>query len=383
MNAVTIPAGFADLDSDYVLPLAGEDVPLEIHYDPVAGRLRALAVSNRASFIPFVGTWSVEGTGEPRVQRVTLVDDSKPALYTFEGALDAEGDLVGTYRQLAGFTGIAEASEGPLELRRSAPGTPATAFTLRFRARMDGKGRVRGAFVSATDDTETTATLDVFGGERLEGGRIRGTVRTTSDGTSSTTTASLVIKGRKWSVRLAGPITGPVSSEGVFDALADVRTPRFRLDDVPVRLRAPWRPQPPEPPGPDPEDKIRLQGGTATIDGNNVIQVRHGNVPKKFFGARADLTLQFPIGDGGSTVHATPETAATNPPRRLVVLVGGRPYSTQFTGSDVALEVRDVSVSTGGLVRVKIGREDGAASTVFSADGRQKTVLLVLEALVQ
>jgi hypothetical protein len=364
---LTVPTGFRSVSGAYEFVLGeGDDAAtagLSLSYDQRA-RLSGGGVISGAtafSFYSLRGQWTWDaGTGQ---QEVRLEEATRRPRFTFVGVQAPDGGHVtGTYERSDGFAAMAGNGSGPLVLARQDTKGGNT-FRMHFQARMDAKGRVKGGLES-DGKTEKRGWLLVHGGTLLEGGKVRGQVKTRKrDGL---TTGKVKVKGRGWQVVLVGPL-----DEDGFHALAKVKAAGFLLKDVPLRLAVKEGPEPPPPP-PPPKPKYFLSGATATVVGASV-EVRHGSVPKRFFGKQGDLTVQFGSGDQSATVTADPSTwSGVATPRRFFVQVGGRTFSTEFAPGGVEL----VNVRAGSVLTVR------ARGQVVAPNGKVKTVDIELEAVV-
>jgi hypothetical protein len=100
-------------------------------------------------------------------------------------------------------------------------------------------------------------------------------------------------------------------------------------------------------------------------------------MPKKFFGARADLTLRFPFADGIAAVNAVPASFVLPDRRQVIVNIGSRTFSTQAPPADVLLDIQAINTTAGRIIRVR------AFGTAYTAGGAKKSVDALVEAVVQ
>jgi hypothetical protein len=372
--AVQLPPGFSSLASEFSFPIGDGSATLTFTYDD-KGLLHGSGVAQTSLSIDFygvVGNYTVDPvTG---VQHVHVAQDTKVPLFTFDGDLEADGgDLVGTYSRGEGFAGIPGTQTAvAVRLARKNGAKGVTSFALAMKASMDVKGRIKGT-LDVDGKTENRATLTVYGNRVLADGKIRGKVKTLRDGT---TNASITIKGPGWTLSM----TGPVGADG-FHATCALKGGGFNVSRIPVLFYVTAGPPGPPPPPPS-APKNYLGGATATIQSGQVT-ITHTNVPSKFFGATAGLTLVYPTSDaptvtgGIALVHANPSNASTATPRRCIVSVSGTTYGTAQVPADVTFEIRSPITGPGGTIRVL------ATGTVVAANGRKKTVNVLVEAIVQ
>ncbi len=319
-------------------------------------------------------------------QAVHFADATKNPQFTIDGNLSVDGSvIVGTFQRKSGYFGISGDESGAITLTRTGA-APASFFPLSLALRMDDHGRIFGAPTTVgTKTMAATASATLYGTHFVKdhyennavlGGRIGGSVKTRSDGTS---TGVLTISGPKWKARLAGP----VDAAG-FHATCSFSGGGFVVSGLSVTLPVVPGPTPPTPPPTQKPPPNQLTGAAATIVGG-AVTITSTNVPKKFFGAVAGLTIQFPQSDffttvnGHAIVHADPSDASTPAPnaRRCIVSVGGATYGTANTPADVTLDVDRLEAIQGGRIELL------ATGTVATADGKTKSVDILVEAVVQ
>lgn len=362
--APAVDPGFKSVAGTFSMPLGGDTASIALAYDEQA-RLTGAGIVGGLTIFSLSGTFSVDGTtGE---QHVRLVDPAKKPLFTFDGVVSPDGaDIVGTFSKSDGYLGYAGAASGPLTLHRTSAAAQA-AFTLSFATRMDDHGRVGGK-LDVDGKTETRGSLAVYGGRSFSGGKIKGKVKTDAN---ALTTGAVSIVGRGWRAKF----TGPIDAAG-FHASCDISAAGFRVTGASVLLAAQPGPVPPDTPTKPP--KNLLDNATATIV-NGQVTISHPNVPSKFFGATAGLTIQFPFADGVSVVSADVSSASTATPRRCIVTVGGKTYGTAMApvANGVTLDIKKVSSVGGGVIEVL------ATGRVYPVSGTPKTVNVLVQAVVQ
>lgn len=380
--AASFRPGFRSLSGDFTFPVGDGTASLRLSYDGKGGLTGGGTVTTSTFLDTFalVGTFSVDPADG--VQHVRLAEPvAKKAVprLTFDGVLAADGgDLVGSMTRQGGFGGLpgTDTSNATLARRNAAKGTDS--FLLEMTPVMDTRGRIQG-FASAGPASETRATLTVYGRHTINGfeldglplvnGKIRGKFTTDRN---TLTKGTITIKAFNWSAKL----TGPVDSQG-FHALCDLKGGGFTLTKIPVDLAVQAGPMPPPGP-PPPPPKNQLTGVRATV-ANGKVTLSHSSVPSKFFGVTAGLTVEFPTSAGLGTIHADPSSASLpgSDARRCIVTLGSTVYGTATAPADVALEVRRLTSQIGGPVEVL------ATGTVVAANGKKKTVNLLIEATVQ
>jgi hypothetical protein len=400
-RTLEIPPGFRDVSGKYSFSLPngeGSTNDAVLNYDAGA-HLSATgqfsATGGQLTIFTWAGAYSVDPTtGVQHVRFVEYVKSFKASLavkdplFSFDGDVSDDGaTIVGTFHRHADYFTLPGDETGPLTLtRKDAPGP--TAFALSMTTRMDDHGRIFGVPTTVDGKTvESTAKTVIYGthiepplylevDNFVDGGRIRGTVRTRANGTS---VGLMTIKGPKWSARLSGP----VDAAG-FHALCDFNAGGFVVKKYPMTLDVTAGPTPPPDTGGTKPPANLVANATATVF-NGVVTVSASNMPSKFFGAPAGLSIQFPQSDwndtvnGHAIVHADPSDASTPAPnaRRCIVTVGTTVYATANAPADVTLDVDRFSIFSGGMIRVL------ATGTVVSTTGRKKTVDVLVQATVQ
>jgi hypothetical protein len=357
-----VDPGFVSVAGAFSFPVGGEGSTLTLKYDSKA-RLTGAGLAGGLTIFSLEGTWRVDELG---VQHVHLEDIAKVPLFTFDGTVAADGSTIdGSYVRHAGYLDEPTEETGETSLVRSGPAAQ-TSFALSFATRMDTFGKVRGKL--DLDGEDTLGTLSVYGSPQFTGGRILGKIKTSSSGL---TTGKLSIVGRKWIVKMKGP----VDAAG-FHATCDINAAGFHVNDAPVLLAVVAGPEPP--PGPVKPPKNLLENATATIV-NGQVTISHTNVPSRFFGAPAGLTIQFPFSDGVSVVHADSTNASIPEPRRCIVTVSNKTYGTALApaGNGVTFDIKRVSSVSDGVIEVL------ATGRVYPTSGSAKTVNVLVQAVVQ
>jgi len=360
--ASQVDPGFVSVAGTFSFPPGGDGSTVTLSYDPKA-RLTGGGIAGGVTIFALAGTSNVDDAG---LQYVHLADVAKPPLFTFDGVVSADGSTIdGDYVRLDGYLDEPIADSGTMSLVRTGAAA-ATTFSLSFATRMDDHGRVRGKLDLAGE--ETGGTLTVYGNQVLEDGKIRGKIRTSSSGL---TTGKVSIVGRNWLVKLKGP----VDAAG-FHATCDVNAAGFRVVGAPVLLPVLAGPEPP--PGPVKPPKNLLESAVATLV-NGQVTITHTNVPSRFFGAPAGLTIQFPFSVGVSVVHADSSNASIQDPLRCIVTVSGKTYGTAPApvGNGVTFDVKRISSVGGGVIEVL------ATGRVYPTTGTPKTVNVLVQAVVQ
>ena len=360
--APEVDPGFVSVAGTFSFPPGGDGSTVTLSYDPKA-RLTGGGIAGGVTIFALAGSFSVDDAG---VQHVRLADVAKPPLFSFEGVVSSDGSTIdGEYVRLDGYLDEPLAGSGPMSLVRTGPAA-STTFELSFATRMDDHGKVRGKLDMAGEDTK--GTLTVYGDRLLEDGKILGKIKTSSSGL---TTGKVSIVGRNWLAKLKGP----VDAAG-FHATCDINAAGFRVADAPVLLAV--QPGPEPPPGPVKPPKNLLENAVATIVTGQVT-ITHNDVPSRFFGAPAGLTIQFPFSDGVSVVHADSSNASIPEPRRCIVTIGSKTYGTAPApvGNGVTFDIKRVSNVAGGVIEVL------ATGRVYPTTGSPKTVNVLVQAVVQ
>ena len=358
-----VDVGFVSLLGSYDFDLDGNAGFVSLAYDP-----KARITGNGLVGSTFFSAFATSSVGEDALQHVSIVDAPKNPAFTFDGVVESNGrDLVGHYVRSNGFGGLVGTAEGEITLRRTQPTFIPSNFRLRLTTTMDRKGRVRGAV--GPDRKEIRAAIDVYPARTLDGGVVRGKVTTrASDGTTS---ASLKITGKGWLITMKGP----VDVDG-FHAVARIRAGGFDVPNVAIVLPVTEGPKPPPPPPPpDPDKNRRVTGAAAQVVAGSV-RVSKSRLPTKFFGAPANVTIDFPSAGIGAPMVADPASASTLTPTRFFVKIGSKTYGTGTAPGLVTLTVRQYSPSPGGGIEVL------CQGKVADASGRTKNVNLVINAVV-
>jgi hypothetical protein len=360
-----VDPGFVSVAGSFQFPLDGGTATITLNYDDKA-HVSGGGQSGNFTIFTLAGGFTVDPLTQE--QHVHLADTAKKPMFTFDGVVSADGNsIAGTYVKHAGYLDYPGEESGPLTFQRTGY-VADTTFTLAFATRMDVKGRVRGAY-TADGRTDTRATLSIYGKRDLADGRIQGRVKTDATGY---TTGVVRIVGRAWKVVM----TGPIDADG-FHASCDVLADGFVVRGTKVLLPVLVGPTPPPGPPPPPPKNL-LTSATATIvDGQ--VTISHTDVPSRFFGAPAGLTITFPFSDGLSTVAADATDASTTPPRRCIVVVNSKTYGTAQApaGRGVAIQIRKLATVRDGQIEVL------ATGKVYPVGGTPKTVNVLVQALVQ
>ena len=357
-----VDPGFVSVAGAFSFPVGGEGSTVTLKYDSKA-RLSGAGLAGGLTIFSLEGTWRVDDLG---VQHVHLEDIAKHPLFLFDGTVSADGSTIdGTYLRQAGYLDEPTVDSGEMSLVRSGAAAQTT-FALSFATRMDTFGKIRGKLDAEGEDTR--GSLTVYGSPAFTGGKILGKVKTASSGL---TTGKLSIVGRNWIVKMKGP----VDAAG-FHATCDINAAGFRVADAPVLLAV--QPGPEPPPGPVKPPKNVLENATATIV-NGQVTISHDEVPSRFFGAPAGLTLQFPFSDGVSVVHADSSNASIPEPRRCIVTVSNKTYGTAQApvGNGVTFDIKRIASVSGGVIEVL------ATGRVYPVSGSPKTVNVLMQAVVQ
>jgi hypothetical protein len=357
--------GFISTAGTFNFPLGGGTSSINLNYD-AKGNVSGGGVSGNFTLFSLAGGFTVDPTTHE--QHVHLADAVKKPQFTFDGTVSPAGDfIVGTYVKHAGYLDYPGEEAGPLTFQRTGY-VPDTTFSLAFATRMDVKGRVRGKFAQ-DGRAETKATVSVYGRRTFTDGKIQGRVRTDATGY---TVCNLKILGRGWRIVM----TGPVDVDG-FHATCDIFAGGFVVHGVKLVFSVLAGPTPPPGPPPPPPKNL-LTNATATIV-NGQVTISHSDVPSKFFGVPAGITIAFPISDGLSTVVADSTDASSNPYRRCLVTAGSTIYGTASAplGGGVTIQIRKLTSVRDGQIEVL------ATGKVFTPGGRAKTVNVIVQALVQ
>jgi hypothetical protein len=361
----TFDPGFVSVAGSFNFPLGGGTSSITLNYDSKAN-VSGGGESGNFTIFSLAGGFTVDPVTHD--QHVHLADAVKKPMFTFDGTVSADGNsIVGTYVKHAGYLDYPGEESGPLTFQRTGY-VADTTFRLAFATRMDVKGRVRGKF-SQDGRTETKATLAIYGARSFTDGKIQGKVKTDATGY---TTGNVKILGKGWKVLM----TGPIDVDG-FHASCDITAAGFVVKGAKLVFSVLAGPTPPPGPPPPPPKNL-LVNATATVV-NGQVTITHTDVPAKFFGATAGLTITFPIADGLSTVVADSTDASTTPFRRCIVTVGGTVYGTAAApaGGGVTLQIRKLTSVRDGQIEVL------ATGKVYPVGGRPKTVNVLVQALVQ
>jgi hypothetical protein len=359
-----VDPGFKSVAGTFSFPLGGDSASVALAYDEQA-RIAGAGIAGGLTIFSFAGSFTVDAaTGE---QHVHLADPAKRPLFTFDGIVSPTGaDIAGTFTKADGYLDYPGAESGPLTLHRTSAAAQA-AFTLTFATRMDDHGRIRGK-LAVDGTTDTRGSVAVYGGRSFAEGKIKGKVKTDAN---ALTTGVVTIVGRGWRAKLAGPIDA-----AGFHASCDIAAAGFSAAGASLLLAVQPGPVPPDTPTKPPRNL--LSSATATIV-NGQVTITHTNVPSKFFGATAGLTIQFPYSDGVSVVSADVASASTATPRRCIVTVGGKTYGTAMApiANGVTLDIRKVSSVRDGVIEVL------ATGRVYPVSGTPKSVNVLVQAVVQ
>ncbi len=309
------------------------------------------------------GTWGIdEATGRTRVSIAT------PG-FTFDGVVAENGlGIDGTHTREIGFGGGTESSSGPLTLGRTPPSSAPDTFVLFMRLAQNKRGRIKAAKVQEAGRARPSeATLQIWGGDALGKGKVKGKMRTDASGV---TTGTLRVKGKGWSVEM----TGPVDQDG-FHAVADVHTPLIDIDDVAVTIPViPTPDKPPPKPPPPPKNQIDL--ATAFIQ-NGRVEIFRGGVSKRFFGAKVDMTIEFPDSVGTGFTVADPLTNGGADGKLFSVVTNkGKVYDTTRIPAAVTIEVLAFTTVRGETIRLR------ATGKVVAENGKTKNVNVIVLARV-
>ena len=357
--------GFVSVAGNFEFPLAGATATVQLNYDEKA-RVSGGGVAPNFTLYSLAGGFTVDPV--TREQHLHLADPEKKSLFTFDGVVAAAGDrITGPFHRSDRYLDLPGAESGTLTLQRTGLAAQ-TQFKLVLATRMDDHGRVRGS-LAGDGKSETRAKLLLYGGRVLDSGKIKGLVKTDATGY---TTCRTTIVGPRWKVTL----TGPVDADG-FHASCAVKAAGFVVPAAPLLLSV--RPGPTAPPGPPPPaPRNLLPNATATIV-NGQVTITHTDVPSKFFGAAAGLTITFPVADGLATVPVDMTTASTMSPRRVIVNVSGKTYATGTApvGNGSTLVIRKISTVRDGVIEVL------ATGRIYPVSGKAKSVNVLVQAIVQ
>lgn len=362
---ISFDPGFLSVAGSYSFPLGGEPATLTLHYADDGG-ISGAGLAGNFTLYSVVGTYSVDPTTHE--QHVHIADPSAVPLFTFDGIVSPSGNsIVGTFTRKDGFLDYPGEESGPLTLQRTGL-VAQTRFSMALATRMDDRGRIRGK-LGPDGKTDTFAQFNLYDGRVASLGKIKGKVKTDADGI---TTGTIAIRGKKWSADL----TGPIDADG-FHASLSLNASGFEVTGVPLLLFVQPGPTPPDGKPPKPPANL-VTGATASIV-NGQVTITHTNVPSKFFGKPAGISLQFPLSDGVSVVTADFSTTSIPNPRRFIVTMGSSVYGTVTApaGNGVTFDIKKLSSIRDGVIEVL------ATGKVFNEGGRTKTVNVLLQAAVQ
>jgi len=150
------------------------------------------------------------------------------------------------------------------------------------------------------------------------------------------------------------------------------------------QMDLPVEPGPEPPPPPPPPDPKNLFGRAVARIVAGQVQIHRDNVPSKFFGTGADVSLEFPTSVvGDASFVASPATASVPGPKRFYVKLGARTYGTAAAGGSVTLSVRRdlkgnllFSTTPGKTIEVV------CKGAIADASGRTKDVDVIVRATV-
>jgi len=362
---VAFDPGFVSIAGSFSFPLGGGTSSITLAYDG-KGHVSGGGESANFTIFALAGASTVDPTTQE--QHVHLADALKNPQFTFDGIVSPAGDfIVGTYVKHAGYLDYPGEEAGPLTFQRTV-NVADTEFSLALATRMDVKGRVRGKFAQGSH-LETKATLSIYGGRTFTDGKIVGRVKTDALGY---TVCNLKVLGRGWRIVM----TGPVDVDG-FHATCDIYAGGFVVHGVKLVFSVLAGPTPPPGPPPPPPKNL-LTNATAEIV-NGQVTITHTEVPSKFFGVPAGITIAFPVADGLSTVVADSTDASGTAYRRCIVTAGSTIYGTASAplGGGVTIQIRKLTTVRDGQIEVL------ATGKVFTAGGRAKSVNVLVQALVQ
>jgi hypothetical protein len=366
-HMIEFPTALQSIDGAYDADFAGLTGVLNVSYrdDGVIVASGGLTGDTGLNFVGFVGRASVDESGE---QVIELLDRFKKPDFHFTGRLvNDDRDIVGSFEAKAGFAGAPTDTSGPMELLRRGNETGKTGFMLDLPILQAFKGKLSSPINLAGD--ERRAMLTLFGGQALTGGRVKGKLKTRAK--DGTTKAKVKVKGKGWSIKLAGPV-----DEDGFHAVAQLKTPLYRLKDVPLTLDVIEGPDDPPPP-PPPDPKNLLKNARARIELGQV-EITHSKLSKKFFGKTARLTVRFPFAAAvAGPVTADPTTFPGPEPAQVIVALGKNVYTTQLADSEATLTAQVLNTAPGRAIEILLTGE------LFNQKGKRKPLDILVRATLE